>query len=110
MAKLKPVALHILIFALVFVLLVSRRPDAVFHPQFYAEDGTVWFADAYNFGWAAITHLAYRNWNSAYFSLLTRLVAELALSFPFSKAPLVFNLVALSVAALPVNLLISVSV
>ncbi len=31
-------------------LLILRRPDAVLHAQFWAEDGVVWFADAYNFG------------------------------------------------------------
>jgi hypothetical protein len=99
--------MHILIFVFVFVLLVSRRPDAVFHPQFYAEDGTLWFADAYNFGWSAFTRLAYRSWNSAYSSLLTRLVAQLSLFVPFAYAPLVFNLAALVVAVIPVNVLLS---
>jgi|SRR5271165_6523884 len=31
-------------------LLFLRRPDALLHAQFWAEDGVVWFADSYNFG------------------------------------------------------------
>lgn len=106
MARLKPVMMHILVFVVVFILLASRRPDGVFHPQFYAEDGSVWFADAYNFGWAAITHLDYRRPHSGYFEVLPRFVAQFAFLFPLGKAPLVFNLAAFVVAALPVNLLL----
>jgi len=36
--------------AVTAALLFLRRPDAVFHAQFWAEDGVLWFADAYNFG------------------------------------------------------------
>ena len=32
-------------------VIISRRPDALFHAQFRYEDGAVWYADAYNLGW-----------------------------------------------------------
>ena len=37
-------------FLLGVLLVILRRPDAVTYPQFWAEDGSSWFADAYNSG------------------------------------------------------------
>jgi len=39
------------VFALVVIALFSRSPSLFTHAQFYAEDGTIWFAQAYNLGW-----------------------------------------------------------
>jgi len=36
--------------ALAVIAIVSRRPDVILHPQFYAEDGVVWYAQAYSLG------------------------------------------------------------
>ncbi|MGA2207630.1 MAG: hypothetical protein ABSG10_12955, partial [Terracidiphilus sp.] len=83
-------------------VIVSRRPDAVFHAQFYAEDGHVWFADAYNLGW---WHALFRA-QDGYFQTFPRLAATLALLAPLALAPLALNLAALAVQALPVNLLL----
>ena len=90
-------------FALACAVIVSRRPDALFHPQFWAEDGLVWFAQAYNDGW----------WKSlfrtqvGYYQTLPRLASALALLLPLRFAPLLCNLVALAVQAIPVSLLLS---
>jgi hypothetical protein len=93
---------HCVVFLLACALLVSRRPDAIFHAQFWAEDGHVWFADAYNFGgWSALFRT-----QDGYFQVLPRLAASLALPAPLRLAPLVLNLVAIAVEALPVNLLL----
>jgi hypothetical protein len=91
------------IFLFACIVLVTRRPDAIFHAQFYAEDGHVWFADAYNLGW---WHTLLRA-QDGYLQTLPRLAAALALLAPLSLAPLVLNLAALAVEALPVNLLLS---
>ena len=94
---------HSLTFALAFILFATRRPDAILHPQFWAEDGHVWFADAYNLGW----------WNAlfraqdGYFQTFPRLAAAVALLVPISLAPLVLNIFALAAQALPINLLLS---
>jgi hypothetical protein len=94
---------QVLLFLFACAVLVTRRPDAVFRAQFYAEDGRVWFADAYNLGW----------WNAlfraqdGYFQTFPRLAAALALLAPLSLAPLVLNLAAAAVEALPVSLLLS---
>jgi len=94
---------HGAIFLLACLILISRRPDAIFHFQPYAEDGHVWYADAYNLGWwAALFH----TW-TGYFLTLPRIAAALSLIAPFRLFPLILNLVAISVQALPFNLLIS---
>ncbi len=90
-------------FLLASALLVTRRPDAIFHPQFWAEDGHVWFADAYNLGWWAALFQAH----TGYFQTLPRLGAALALLVPLTLAPLVLNVIAITIQALPVNLLLS---
>ncbi|MGA7339126.1 MAG: hypothetical protein WBE72_06235 [Terracidiphilus sp.] len=94
---------HGAIFLLACALLVTRRPDAVFHAQFYGEDGHVWIADAYNLGW---WHAILRPW-TGYFMTLPRLGAALALLGPLWQTPLVLNVIAIAAQALPVNLLVS---
>lgn len=75
----------------------------MFHAQFYAEDGRVWFAEAYNLGpWQPLLHTY-----AGYFGTLPRLGADLALLAPFSLAPLILNLIAALFQALPANLLMS---
>jgi hypothetical protein len=94
---------HAAIFLFAFAVIVSRRPEAIFHAQPYAEDGHVWYADAYNLGWwPALFH----TW-TGYFITLPRLAASLSLLVPFAWFPLTLNLIAISFQALPVNLLLS---
>ncbi len=90
-------------FLLACAILISRRPEAVFHAQFRAEDGYAWFADAYNLGWLRALFYAH----DGYFQTFPRLGAALALLAPLWLAPLVMNLAALAAEALPVNLLLS---
>ena len=91
------------VFLAACAILFARRPDAILHAQFYAEDGHVWFANAYNMGW----------WRpllrpqDGYFQTFPRLGAALALLAPLALAPLVMNLLAIAAQALPVNLLLS---
>src|SRR3954469_12775577 len=95
--------LLIVSFLLAALAVISRRPDAISNPQFFAEDGNVWFAEAYNYGWAralAITH-------TGYFQTLPRLGAALALAVPLQHAPLVMNLVGLVLQVAPVVFLLS---
>ena len=94
---------HVLVFLIAFVLLVSRRPDALFHAQFWAEDGHAWYADAYNFGWF---HAFFRTFGG-YFQLQPRFAAAFALLVPLSHAPLVMNVIAIAGYVLPVNILLS---
>jgi hypothetical protein len=91
-----------MVFLAACALIVSRRPDAIFHAQFWNEDGSVFFADAYNFGWWRALFRIY----SGYYHLFPRLGAALALLAPLALAPLVLNAIAISVQALVVNLLL----
>ena len=84
-------------------LVFSRQPDAFLHPQFFAEDGHVWFAEAYNFGWFTALFRV----QDGYFQTLPRLAAALSLLAPLTSAPLVMNLAGLLVQILPVPLLLS---
>jgi hypothetical protein len=90
-------------FLVACAVLISRRPDAILHPQFWAEDGHVWFAEAYNLGWG---HALLRTY-AGYFQTLPRIGAALALLAPLTLAPLAMNLIAIAVQALPVSLLLS---
>lgn len=88
--------------ATVFAIL-SRRPDALLNPQFYAEDGAIWYSDAYHFGWSSPLLAPH----TGYFQTLPRLVAAVALMAPLQYAPLVMNIVGILLQALPVTLLLS---
>jgi hypothetical protein len=83
-------------------LVVSRRPDAVLNAQFWAEDGAVWYADAYNHGWAPLlwTHTGYHQVTSS-------LAAVLAQPLGLGSAPALFNAVALSLQVLPALFIVS---
>ncbi|MGO8758967.1 MAG: hypothetical protein ACLQG3_12660 [Terracidiphilus sp.] len=93
---------HGAIFLFACLLMLVRRPDAVLHAQFWAEDGRVFFADAYNLGWWPALFRAY----DGYFHLAPRLAASFALLAPLTLAPLITNLIAIAIQALPVNLLL----
>ena len=94
---------HILIFITAFAILISRRPDALLNAQFWAEDGAVWYAQAYNLG---IMHSLVLP-HTGYFQTVSRLTAAVAQFFPLIWAPLLFNLTAIFIEILPVNLITS---
>ncbi len=96
------IGLQVFLFLAAAALVASRRPDAILNPQFFAEDGAVWFPDAYNLGLRCLALP-----EAGYLHTLTRLIALLTLLFPFTAAPLVMNLCAIAVQALPVNLFLS---
>ncbi len=93
----------VLAIAVTSALLVLRRPDAIFHAQLWAEDGVVWFADAYNHG--ALRALLFAR--DGYLQLFPRLVAAVSLWVPLLRVPIVFNLCALAVEAVPPLFLVS---
>ena len=94
---------QLLAFALATIALFSRRPSLLTHAQFYAEDGTLWFAQAYNLGWLHSLLLP----EAGYFNTMPRLAAGVALLVPLQRAPLVMAIVGLLIQALPVPLLLS---
>lgn len=86
-----------------FLIIFSRRPDALLNPQFWAEDGVIWYADAYNRGviYSLTAPVA------GYYQTISRLVGIFAQLFPFGYAPLIFNLAAIFIKILVVNFLLS---
>jgi hypothetical protein len=93
---------QVAVFAVAFFIVVSRRPDAIMNAQFYAEDGWVWYPQAYQFGLPS-----FFTPEAGYVHALIRTVTLFSLLFPFSLAPLVMNISAIVVQILPVNVFLS---
>lgn len=83
-------------------LIFSRRPDALTHAQFWAEDGSVFFANVYNHGLLASLAAP----QVGYFPTLEILSAGLEQLVPLGLAPLLGNIVAIAIRVLPVGLLL----
>jgi hypothetical protein len=95
---------HLLVVMTGFLIIFSRRPDAIMNPQFWAEDGQRWYADAYQFG---IRCLLIPDELGGYFHSVSRLSALMATIFPFVIAPLVMNLIAIAIQLLPASIFLS---
>src|SRR5262245_49692258 len=95
-------ATHVLFFSLAGALVISRRPDAVFHAQFYAEDGAVWFHDAHESGARALLFS-----RGGYLNSVSRLVALVAQWLPLANVPLFMNVCAIALQVLPVVFFLS---
>lgn len=91
------------LFVIAFACIVLRRPDVLLTPQFWAEDGRIWFQNAYNIG--PITSLFVPM--NGYFQTVSRAVAALAQLVPLHFAPDFFNIIAIGIKTLPVLLLFS---
>lgn len=79
------------------IISISRRIDSVTSPQFWAEDGAIWYANAYNMGPFSPFLVPV----SGYFQTVSRVGAAISLLVPLQYAPLVFNLIAISIQVLP---------
>lgn len=90
------------VFAIGFLIICSRRPDAILNAQFFAEDGAFFYRDAYQFGLHSLL-LSY----GGYFHALFRLVALFAQLVPLAWAPLFMNLAGITLQVLPVTVLLS---
>jgi len=90
--------------AVIFLIAIfSRRPDVLTYPQFFAEDGSVWYQQAYNQG--ALQALLIPQ--VGYLQTLPRLVALGSLGLPFATAPLLFNLCGMLAQVAPALFLLS---
>jgi hypothetical protein len=87
----------VLVLAAGLLVCLARSPLAIFHPELYAEDGHVWFANAYNQGWFAPLEVPH----TGYLQTFPRLVADVGLLVPIARVPLLFVLVAIVVQVLP---------
>lgn len=93
----------VLVFLFFVAVVVSRRPDVLFNAQFWAEDGKMWYADAYNLG---VIH-PFLHPAAGYFQTFPRLAALVGLLLPFVFAPLLFNCIAIVFQVLPAQFLLS---
>jgi hypothetical protein len=94
---------QVLVFLAVLLATFSRCPSLFTHAQFYAEDGRVWYANAYNQGW-----LHTLLWvNVGYLSLVERLSTGVALLAPLRYAPLAMAFLGTVWQWLPVAILVS---
>lgn len=88
-------------FLIAVFIIILRRPDAIINAQFWAEDGVVWFAKAYNEG-GFKSLLEPQN---GYFQSISKLAAWISLAFSLKFAPMIFNSFAIIIRALPIALL-----
>ena len=85
-------------FVIALLVMIARRPDIVSNAMLWAEDGAVWFADAYNTG--ILPPLF--DPHAGYLRLFPRLFFGLATLLPLDIVPIMSVLAALFVrAALP---------
>jgi len=78
-------------------LLVARRPGLFVDLNFWAEDGMVWFADAYNLGALKTIFIPY----GGYFQTICRLTGSLAQLLPLYAGPTFMAITALVINILP---------
>jgi len=84
-------------------LLFLRDPVRLLNPQFWAEDGSVFFHQAYDDGfWRALIEPT-----AGYLNFFPRLVAGLARPFPFLATPLIYDLAAFALQVAPIAYLLS---
>ncbi len=91
------------VFLAALVAVFSRLPGAFLHPQFFAEDGWVWYQQAYNLHWLRSLGIA----QAGYLQTFPRLVTGVALLFPMQWAPLIMSLAGAVIQVLPVTVLLS---
>lgn len=84
------------------VIIVSHDFTSVSNPQFWAEDGAVWYREAYESGVASL----FREQNG-YYQSLPRLVALLATFMPLAWGPAIFVLASFIFQLMPSILLLS---
>ncbi|MFH1947464.1 MAG: hypothetical protein ABIJ23_04905 [Candidatus Magasanikbacteria bacterium] len=94
---------HIIVFLFCFFIVVSRRIDVITCAQFWGEDGSIWFAQAYNLGILKSIFLPY----TGYLQTFSRIIASFSQFIPLVLVPLFYNLSAIFIKILPVNFLLS---
>lgn len=80
-------------------IIFCRRPEALLKPQFFAEDGAVFFKDAYELSFLSSVMKIY----AGYYHIIPRLFAEFVSLFPVRFAPLLYNSFSLIIAAVSLS-------
>jgi hypothetical protein len=71
-------------FVVALLIFIARRPDIVTNAMLWAEDGSVWFADAYDNPWWVMLLQPH----AGYLQLFPRVIFELAAHLPIGVVPL----------------------
>jgi hypothetical protein len=71
---------------MIFVLLLLRRPDCIMHPQFWAEDGNLFFRSQLLFGFKASVLVPY----AGYLCVVQHTIAAAVSVFPVYYTPMVY--------------------
>lgn len=84
-----------------FLIIFTHRPDALLNPQFLAEDGAYFYAQAYNLGALRAMTIPV----AGYLVTSARIAALIAMFFPLSWGPAIFNILGIIIQASPVMFL-----
>ncbi|MEN8219324.1 MAG: hypothetical protein ABFS56_23780 [Pseudomonadota bacterium] len=87
---------------LCFIILLCREPDGFFNPQFWAEDGVIFFQQNLILGLAALLEPYF-----GYLHLIPRFISYFSGFFPVSFAPALYNFGALVITLFVINYLFS---
>lgn len=91
------------VFTVSAAVLFVRKPDLLLNAQFWAEDATLWFHQAYSLPWWRPFIMP----GAGYLQTVSRLAALAAQFLPMLYAPLLFNLIAVAVRAAVVTFVFS---
>ncbi|MBF0463901.1 MAG: hypothetical protein HQK88_01895 [Nitrospirae bacterium] len=97
-AKNGKIILFFIAFAVFSLITVLRRVDVLLHPQFWAEDGFIWYSDAYASSNSLQPFLVPVQ---RYLQTLNRVGAYVSMFFDIKYAPLIFNIIAITVQIFP---------
>src|SRR5262245_30171432 len=89
---------YLAVAGLLVAVILCRRPDVVSRPQFWAEDGSIFFCDALMLGFPRAVVRLYRGFPF----LGQRLIAAFGSLFPIAAAPRVYTTAAIVIEALSV--------
>lgn len=79
-------------FSLLFFVLFCRKPESLLNPQFFAEDGTEWFYDAY------MGNMNPFEKYMEYCHLIPRVTSVIAVNISLKHTPFIFNLTSIIIA------------
>ena len=83
-------------------ILFLRKPSGLLQPQFWAEDGSVWYVNAYTMGFKSFFLV-----QDGYFQTSARIAGLLAQFIPLFHVPQLFFILGLSFQVLPAVFFIS---
>ncbi len=84
------------------VIFFLRRTDIILNPSFWAEDGVIWFRQAYEFGASSLL------WpQNGYYQTISKLTALITMMFPMEHAPLIYNIIGIALRGAVIGFLLT---